>query len=402
MNTSLKIGDTAYLSRRYTPEDIRDFAKLAGIDPAGITSVPEPLIAALFSYLLGVKLPGRGTNYLKQELCYLKPAGLDEELTARVTVTKLRPEKHLCDLGTVLTNTAGEILATGRALVSIRDAGTHPALRPELSGFARIRSIGEGKPLVFLHGWSANADFFEAQHTLARQGFRLILPDLPGHGPNATPNPRLTIPDLAAALAEYLAAEKLERPVLVGWSMGASVALDYLGRKDALPVGGLVILDMTPKVANTATWRCGLANGQGEAEMRAAAAEMEREWKAFAPRIGKALFARNRPADPDAVRQASEAFAANDPATMASLWRSLALLDCRATLSTLPCPVLAIMGAASRIYGPDLADWYRTQGPVVAVISVENAGHAPHIEQPEVVNAAIADFAARLSSAVQG
>lgn len=37
--------------------------------------VPEPLIAGLFSTLLGVRLPGPGTNYLKQELGFHGPAG---------------------------------------------------------------------------------------------------------------------------------------------------------------------------------------------------------------------------------------------------------------------------------------------------------------------------------------
>lgn len=119
----LKIGDTAQLSRRYTAEDIRGFAALAGIAPESVEAVPEPLIAALFSYLLGVELPGRGTNYLKQELIYLAPARLDETLTARVTITRLRPEKHLCDLETLLTDARGETLATGRALVFVRDVG---------------------------------------------------------------------------------------------------------------------------------------------------------------------------------------------------------------------------------------------------------------------------------------
>lgn len=119
----MKIGDTARLSRRYTAEDIRGFAALAGMAPENVASVPEPLIAALFSYLLGVELPGRGTNYLKQELAYLAPARLDETLTASVTITRLRPEKHLCDLKTLLTDEQGKILATGRALVFVRDVG---------------------------------------------------------------------------------------------------------------------------------------------------------------------------------------------------------------------------------------------------------------------------------------
>lgn len=116
----MKLGDTATVSRVYTPEDIAAFAKLAGTSAAPRT-VPEPLLAALFSYLLGVELPGSGTNYLKQELRFLEPAPLGEPLTATVTITRLRPDKHLCDLATTLTSAAGRILATGRALVLVKD-----------------------------------------------------------------------------------------------------------------------------------------------------------------------------------------------------------------------------------------------------------------------------------------
>jgi acyl dehydratase len=83
--------------------------------------VPEPLLAALFSYLLGVKLPGPGTNYLKQELAFAGAAPVGETLTATVTITRLRPEKHLCDLSTTLTAADGRTLASGRALVLVKD-----------------------------------------------------------------------------------------------------------------------------------------------------------------------------------------------------------------------------------------------------------------------------------------
>jgi len=117
----MKVGDEARLTRRYSTEDIAAFATLAGVEAEAITEVPEPLIGALFSHLLGVELPGRGTNYLKQELAFLSPATLDEEVTARVTITRLRPDKHLCDLQTILTAEDGRVLATGRALVLIKD-----------------------------------------------------------------------------------------------------------------------------------------------------------------------------------------------------------------------------------------------------------------------------------------
>jgi 3-hydroxybutyryl-CoA dehydratase len=117
----MRVGDSANLTRRYNSEDIHAFASLAGVASDTIRHVPEPLIGALFSYLLGVELPGRGTNYLKQELVFAEPVPLDAEVTARVAITRLRPDKHLCDLSTTLSDAGGRVLASGRALVLIKD-----------------------------------------------------------------------------------------------------------------------------------------------------------------------------------------------------------------------------------------------------------------------------------------
>ena len=83
--------------------------------------MPEALINGMFSYLLGVDLPGQGTNYLKQETEFLADAPLSEALTARVEITRLRPDKHLVDLATTCRTGDGDLVARGRALVLAKD-----------------------------------------------------------------------------------------------------------------------------------------------------------------------------------------------------------------------------------------------------------------------------------------
>jgi acyl dehydratase len=114
----LNIGQTASITRSYTMADLAAYAALSG---ASSETVPEPLIAALFSYLLGVELPGSGTNYLKQELAFKVPAPLDTELEARVEITRLRPEKHLVDLWASCTAPDGVVICEGRSLVKAKD-----------------------------------------------------------------------------------------------------------------------------------------------------------------------------------------------------------------------------------------------------------------------------------------
>jgi 3-hydroxybutyryl-CoA dehydratase len=120
MSAPLKLGDRAHLTRIFTDQDLRDLHTLTGA-PIADGDVPEPLINSLFSYLLGVDLPGQGTNYLKQETRFLDTARRDEPLTASVKITRLRPEKHLVDLETNCHNATGNLIATGRALVYAKD-----------------------------------------------------------------------------------------------------------------------------------------------------------------------------------------------------------------------------------------------------------------------------------------
>ncbi len=116
---ALAVGDTARLSRRFDAADVQAWAALAGQSHAPAT-LPEPLIAALFSCLLGEDLPGHGTNYLKQSLDMIAPARIGEALTASVTLTRLRADKALVDLHTRCTGDDGRVLCTGNALVLFR------------------------------------------------------------------------------------------------------------------------------------------------------------------------------------------------------------------------------------------------------------------------------------------
>ncbi len=117
---ALAIGQFAQAERTFSRADIAALHAVSGAPLSG-DAVPEALINGLFSYLLGIELPGQGTNYLKQETEFLGSAHLGEAVTARVEITRLRPEKHLVDLATTCHTASGELIARGRALVLARD-----------------------------------------------------------------------------------------------------------------------------------------------------------------------------------------------------------------------------------------------------------------------------------------
>lgn len=119
----MKVGDFAEVSRSFHATDLSEYCGLSGHNVTG-PGVPEPLIGAMFSYLLGVKLPGIGTMYLKQETRFLEDAVTGEPITARVEITRLRPDKQLADLSTTCRAEDGRMIASGRALVYIGDVAS--------------------------------------------------------------------------------------------------------------------------------------------------------------------------------------------------------------------------------------------------------------------------------------
>lgn len=128
------IGQIAEKIRTFSKEELNIFLDL--VDETSLTSrdcdqvrsmgfqdaiLPGGLLGGLVSDLLGTQLPGRGTNWLKQKYYFLKPAYPGEEITARVEVIRLRPEKDLVNLRTTLINQKDELLVDGEALVWVSD-----------------------------------------------------------------------------------------------------------------------------------------------------------------------------------------------------------------------------------------------------------------------------------------
>jgi acyl dehydratase len=114
------VGQSAAISRSFSREDVQGFATLIGTLQNAM-EVPHGLVGGLFSTLLGTQLPGRGTNWMKQTLCFYTHARVGETLTATVEITRLRPEKQLVNLRCRCHATDGKLVCEGDALVMARE-----------------------------------------------------------------------------------------------------------------------------------------------------------------------------------------------------------------------------------------------------------------------------------------
>lgn len=248
-------------------------------------------------------------------------------------------------------------------------------------------------PLVFLHGWTMEGAIFDDVVRRLEDRFDCYAPDLPGHGAALGDYP----PDIdgaAAFLAAYLERETLKSPILVGWSLGAMVAWQLARRLPDLDLGGLAIVDMSPKTVNDESWQLGI-RGFDAARNEKALALMQADWHAYAPRINVGMYAEGSEAPhPETlaiIRRQS-------PGAMAAMWGSLCEADAREVLAMLRCPTLVINGARSRIYPAETAAYIARASKQSRIAVMEASGHSPHLEEPARFAEILADWATGLAA----
>lgn len=132
MNTRIKVGDRASLSKTFTEHDVEQFAKLSLDDNPvhldqeyaestvfGQRIVHGMLVSSLFSGLVGGKLPGHGSVYLAQNLSFKAPVFINEKVEASVEIVKIREDKPIVTLRTLCEKSDGTIAIEGEAVLKV-------------------------------------------------------------------------------------------------------------------------------------------------------------------------------------------------------------------------------------------------------------------------------------------
>lgn len=98
-------------------------------------------------------------------------------------------------------------------------------------------------PLVFIHGWCCDHTYFAPQVAHFQDRFRCVALDLRGHGASDKPEAGpYTLPGFADDVAWLCQQLALERPVLIGHSMGGTIGFDVAARYPSLP-SAVALLD---------------------------------------------------------------------------------------------------------------------------------------------------------------
>lgn len=236
-------------------------------------------------------------------------------------------------------------------------------------------SVGEGPPVILLHPFPVNHEFWlPAAEALATR-YRLILPDLRGHGDSGVGEGPATMEKHALDIARVMDAAEVGRAPLVGVSIGGYALFEfwrrYRGRVAALG------LFNTKAGAETPESRAGRLQAANDVLERGT----EPFFEAMIPRV---LAKSTREMRPDLVEGALRMMRKMSPEDVAQVQRGMAARpDSVETLKTINVPTLLVTGDEDITTGVNEAELMRQHIPGSQLRVIPKAGHYSPWEQPE-------------------
>jgi len=237
-----------------------------------------------------------------------------------------------------------------------------------------VARVGHGRPMILIPGllssgdvWSSTVDHFKDRyecHVLTLAGFA---------GQPPIPAPFLqTVRD---DVLRYIAEKKLDRPVIVGHSLGGFLAY-WIAATAPDKVGPIVAVDGLPYLG-------ALGNPQATPETNRPMAERIRTM--YASFNKEQLAGQSKMAfaqmitDPKEVEEATAWSAASDPATAGQAVYEMMTTDLREAVASIRTPVLLVgaAGSPSALYEAQVA-----KIPVHRVVMAEKAKHFVMLDDP--------------------
>jgi pimeloyl-ACP methyl ester carboxylesterase len=111
--------------------------------------------------------------------------------------------------------------------------------------------VGSGPAVVLLHGYPLNRSMWREQADYFSANYRVITPDLRGHGESSATQETATMDEMAQDVAALLDELEIKRVVMGGLSMGGYVALAFYRRFGQERVRALILADTRPQADTT-------------------------------------------------------------------------------------------------------------------------------------------------------
>ena len=253
--------------------------------------------------------------------------------------------------------------------------------------FYRVK--GEGKTILCIHGFGADHGVFRFLERYLSNSFRIISMDLRGHGKSSCKSNNILVSDLSRDINELIKYLQIESFSLMGYSMGGTVALEYIRTFSDVKVEALILIESSLKMINDNSWNSGLFLGEYDHETHEETLkEIEFNWEEFCRefvlKLSKKLNGKN-------YELAVKNLMNNNNKALLSLWNDMGKVDNRNIALMVDKRVLYISGNDSQFYREEAGKMISSMFKNGEFASVQG-GHLLLLENPVEVNRVIEKF----------
>lgn len=239
------------------------------------------------------------------------------------------------------------------------------------------------KHMILIPGWTMVAEIWKEQIPyFASRGFHVLAIDPRSQGETTKTDGGNTIYQLAADLNAFLKTLNIEHPVMVGWSMGVSVLLEYLASPEVLQPEKIVLVEGTPTNLRQADYPYGLSTQQAHEFV---VKLQEDRWKTT-DQFVRQLF---KSKQPELLYKELLTGSLKTPTgTAVSYYTDVFLGDRRPALARVPVPTLIIVRPEKRAE----AEYMQSKIPRAQLEVISDAGPAMFVEKPQTFNQIVEKF----------
>lgn len=245
----------------------------------------------------------------------------------------------------------------------------------------------DSRSLMLIHGISMSRRYFHKQLEPLSARHRVIAVDLRGHGESEKVESGHTVPQYARDVNQFIEALGLDRPVLLGWSMGAFVAFEYIRQFGTGGIRGLIDVD---EAASDFKWD-GWAHGFLDLPtLHSLMTAVQDDKEAFVRGLVPEMF-RHPPVPEDLKWMLSESSKLPTGPLSAILFDQT-VRDYRDLLPTIDVPTLVCWGEHDKLLPVSGAPYMHEHVPGARLELFEDSGHCPFLEESEKFNRVVQDF----------
>ena len=250
---------------------------------------------------------------------------------------------------------------------------------------------GQGVPVVMLHGFPLASGIWQAQQQGLSDGYRVITPDLRGHGQSPTPEGVYEMELVARDVLALLDSLEIDKAVILGHSMGGYAVLAgwKLAPERFLALG----LIASQAAADSDEAR----QGRYKTADKVAAEGSQ----VVADAMMTKLFGPTLAADSPIREQVRQMILKTSPIGIVGTLKGMAArVDSTAPLAKIQIPLLILAGESDQIIPLEKAKGLAAAIPQATLKVIGGAGHMPMLEQPAATTAAIREFLTKIKAFV--